>query len=90
MNHPSSVSSSKGRVLVVDDEHVLCDLVVDALLHFGFEAMSRTSADAALGVLASQSIDVVLSDLNMNGTSGLELCRKVVATKPDVPVVIMT
>jgi len=40
-----------GSVLVVDDERVTCDIVVDALVHFGFEAMSRTSADAALGVL---------------------------------------
>jgi DNA-binding NtrC family response regulator len=80
----------KARILVVDDERDTCDVLVEMLAHCGFEAASRTSADAALTLLASEDFDVVLSDLNMEGTGGLELCRQVAATHPDVPVVIMT
>ena len=80
----------KGRILIVDDERDICDSLADALAHFDFETVSRTSTEAALALVANEEFDVVLSDLNMQGMGGLGLCRQMAVLLPDVPVVIMT
>jgi two-component system response regulator HydG len=80
----------KGRILIVDDDRAMCEMLEGALARRGFEATSRTSADEASLLLGTQDFDVVVTDLNMQGTSGLELCQQVVANRPDVPVVVVT
>jgi DNA-binding NtrC family response regulator len=82
--------SARGRVLIVDDEASLCDLVVDHLRRDGFEASAHRRAEAALEELPERELDVVLTDLRMPGMSGAELCERIVASRPDVPVVVMT
>jgi DNA-binding NtrC family response regulator len=79
-----------GRILVVDDDRAMCQMLEGALKRRGFECLWKTSADEALQVIATDEFDVVLTDLNMAGTSGLELCQHVVANRPDVPVVVVT
>jgi DNA-binding NtrC family response regulator len=80
----------KGRILIVDDDRAMCEMLEGALKRRGFECASRTSAEEALQLLASEEFDVIVTDLNMQGTSGLELCQQVVANRPDVPVVVVT
>jgi two-component system response regulator HydG len=41
-------------------------------------------------VLEAEEVDVVLADLNMKGTNGIELCERVIASRPDMPVVLLT
>jgi two-component system response regulator HydG len=60
------------------------------LAYLGYDAPYRTSADAALALLATERFDVVLSDLGMKGRDGLDLCRQATADHPDTPVIIMT
>ena len=79
-----------GRVLIVDDDQSECELLETALGHRGFETSWRTSADAALALLAAEEFDVVLTDLNMPGLSGVDLCKRVAASQPDVPVIVVT
>src|SRR5580700_280175 len=80
----------KGRILIVDDDRAMCEMLEGALKRRGFDTASRTSADDALTLLATEDFDVIVTDLNMQGTSGLELCQQVVANRPDVPVVVVT
>ncbi len=81
----------KPRVLIVDDDEDLRELLREQVEAAGrFEARCVSGAGAALEALAEEPFDVVLTDLRMPGTSGTELCREIVATRPDVPVVIMT
>jgi two-component system response regulator HydG len=80
----------KGRALIVDDDRAMCEMLEGALVRRGFEATSRTSAAEALELLDTSDFDVVVTDLNMQGTSGLELCQQVVANRPDLPVVVVT
>jgi two-component system, NtrC family, response regulator AtoC len=80
----------QGSVLFVDDDQSMCDLVDTALAKRGFKVTSRTSADEAMLAVASEDYDVVVTDLNMTGMSGLDLCRRVVENRPDVPVVVVT
>jgi two-component system response regulator AtoC len=81
---------SEGRVLVVDDDAEMCSLVETGLKKRGWEVLSRNSGDAALELLAAEDVDVVATDLNMRGMNGLELCERVVANRPDIPVVVLT
>ncbi|MEO7328888.1 MAG: sigma 54-interacting transcriptional regulator, partial [Minicystis sp.] len=78
------------RVLLVDDDPAMCELLELDLRDRGFEVVSRPAANEALALLDEQMVSVVLTDLNMRGMSGIELCRRVAESHPDVPVVVIT
>jgi DNA-binding NtrC family response regulator len=79
-----------GRVLVVDDDRELCAWIEAGLGAHGFATESRTDPAAALAALRDADVDVVVTDLNMRGMHGLDLCERVVASRPDVPVLVIT
>jgi two-component system response regulator HydG len=79
-----------GRVLIVDDEQSMCDFLEATLSKKGYETASRTSADQAFELLDGKDYDLILTDLNMRDMTGLELCERVAASRPDVPVVLVT
>ncbi|MDP2304966.1 MAG: sigma-54 dependent transcriptional regulator [Pseudomonadota bacterium] len=81
---------SRPRVLVVDDDRAMCDLLEEALDELGFAATTRTAPAAALQALAELDFDVVVTDLNMAGGDGLALCARVAESRPDIPVIILT
>jgi two-component system, NtrC family, response regulator HydG len=78
------------RVLVVDDEQETCDLLKMVLEREGYTVATSTSAQAALELVGARDFDVVLTDLSMPEMGGLELCERVVGTRPNVPVVVIT
>ncbi|MGE3768503.1 MAG: sigma-54-dependent transcriptional regulator [Kofleriaceae bacterium] len=77
-------------VFVIDDEREMVDLIAIGLKKRGFSIVTFTSGADALAALASHDVDVVITDLNMKGVTGLEVCQKVVEDRPDVPVVVLT
>jgi len=79
-----------GRILVVDDERSMCEALAAGLAPRGFTVHWETSAEAGLALLETLEADVVLTDLNMGGMDGLALCERIVANRPDVPVVVIT
>jgi two-component system response regulator HydG len=79
-----------GRVLIVDDERSMCELLDVSLRKVGMEVAWRTSADEGLERLQAEDYDVVVTDLNMRGMNGIELCERIVANRPDIPVVVLT
>jgi DNA-binding NtrC family response regulator len=79
-----------GRVLVVDDDASMCDMLVSDLAEHGFTMAARTSAKAALEAVAPGAFDAVVTDLNMPGMDGLELCRAIAGEDPEVPVIVIT
>ena len=79
-----------GRVLIVDDERSMCEVLEAGLTPKGFVIKWTTSAPEALDLLHGTDVDVVLTDLNMRGMNGLELCERIVTNRPDVPVVVIT
>jgi two-component system, NtrC family, response regulator AtoC len=78
------------RVLVVDDDQSMCELLAEGLGSRGFAVESRASGGAALALLEGTDFDVVLTDLHLEGASGLELCERILARRADVCVVVMT
>jgi len=79
-----------GKVLIVDDDHAMCETIEVALRPRQFETSWRISAEEAVLALRNESFDVVLTDVSMPGISGIQLCEQIVANRPDVPVVVMT
>jgi two-component system response regulator HydG len=78
------------RVLVVEDDTNLCELIELGLGRRGFRVSWCTRARVALERLATDDFDVVLTDVNMPEGSGIELCRQIVADRRDLPVVVIT
>jgi CheY-like chemotaxis protein len=70
------------RILVVDDDREMCDLLDGALRRRGFEVETRTAADQAFALLADGDFDVVVIDLQMKGMNGLELCERITQNRP--------
>ena len=78
------------RILVVDDEPAMCQLVSDALVIQNLEPVTANSADQAMEIVRSQDLDVVLTDVKMPGRTGLELCGELTDLRPELPVIVMT
>ena len=81
---------TRARVLLVDDDLELADGLADALRARGFAVTWKPTADAALAVLDSEPWDVLVTDIKLDGMSGLALCERVVANRPDLPVILVT
>ncbi len=78
------------RVLIVDDDRTMCEYLEAELRARAFTTHAETSADAAFERLTAEDFDVVVTDLRMRGTGGLELCARIVQNRPDVPVIAIT
>jgi DNA-binding NtrC family response regulator len=81
---------TKGLVLVVDDDRSLCETLAVALPKHGFTVEWRTAPADAIEVLGAGAVDAVVTDLRLGTASGLDLCARVVADWPEVPVVLIT
>ncbi|HRG95692.1 MAG TPA: sigma-54 dependent transcriptional regulator [Polyangiaceae bacterium] len=68
----------------------MCDYLEAELVSRGFAVTTRTSARAALALLETEELDVVVTDLNLGGLDGLGLCAQVVEARPDLAVIIIT
>lgn len=64
------------RILIVDDEKMMIELLTDHLQDCGYEILSAVSAKEAVACLQKRP-DLILLDINMPGTDGLELCRSI-------------
>jgi DNA-binding NtrC family response regulator len=78
------------HVLIIDDDPSMLEMLQAELEARKYEVVTQTSPEAALRVLADQDFGVVLSDINMRGMSGVDLCREVVTLRGDTPVIVMT
>ncbi len=77
------------RVLVVDDDPALAEMLGIILRSEGFEPAFVSDGDAALGAFRREKPDVVLLDLMLPGTDGIEVCRQIRA-ESGVPIVMLT
>src|SRR5512145_1549255 len=80
------------RILIVDDDPLLCSLLRMALRRDGYETDERFSGQAALEYLATNKPDLILLDVMMADMNGFDVVRKL-RTNPDhdkIPVVFLT
>ncbi len=84
------VKSDK-TVLCVDDSEDLCELF-SVILSKSFNVLTCNSAEEALNILASTTVDVVVTDMSMGGMTGLELCSTIKnnVDYSHIPVIMLT
>jgi response regulator RpfG family c-di-GMP phosphodiesterase len=84
-------SDERPRILVVDDEVVICEVLRDFLSFEGFQVAVAGSGEEALDLLKLDPFfDVVLTDLKMPGMGGLDLMRRLERDRHDTVTIIMT
>ncbi|MDB4973874.1 MAG: Response regulator of zinc sigma-54-dependent two-component system [Myxococcaceae bacterium] len=81
---------TKTRVLLVEDDAAMGTLISRNLLRRDFEPVHVSSAADALNAVQTQDFSVVVSDVRLGGMTGLELCERLCARRPDVPVILIT
>ncbi|WP_339687772.1 sigma-54 dependent transcriptional regulator [Gimesia maris] len=83
-------NSDHPRILVIDDEQSMCELIEIDLRLRGLQVDWFTDATQAISAIDHNNYDVVLTDIRMPGTTGLQLCQQLTEFRPDIPVVLMT
>jgi len=81
------------HVLVIDDDHAVLGMVCDALEHHGMTVHSFSEGKAAMKLLEDPlgpPLDLVISDINMEGMDGFDVIHRVKSIHPSLPVVLMT
>ncbi len=81
---------SLAQILVVDDDAGFRSLILDILSEEGYTLIEAGTAEEALKILATQKIDLILSDQRMPGMDGLEMARRVKAVSPSPAIILMT
>jgi DNA-binding NtrC family response regulator len=78
------------RILVIDDERVLRELMREILERAGHYTIGAETPTRVLELLTDEELDLVVSDIVMPGLSGLELLDEIRARRPSLPVVLVT
>lgn len=78
------------HIVIIDDDQAMCEMLEAGLGRMGFKVTWRTSPSAADDILHEDSYDVVVADLHMPGEDGLALCRRLLRSRPDIPVIVIT
>jgi EAL domain-containing protein (putative c-di-GMP-specific phosphodiesterase class I)/ActR/RegA family two-component response regulator len=85
-----TVPEEETRILLVDDDTAVLKMLQRRLEKVGHRVVACSSGDQALAALTNEVFDVMVSDIQMPGTSGLNLLRAVREHDLDLPVVLMT
>jgi two-component system response regulator HydG len=78
------------RILLIDDDQDHCEILAATLVELGHEVSYTTSPRDALARVGCETFAAILTDLGMSDMGGLELCTRILGTRPDVPVIVVT
>jgi DNA-binding NtrC family response regulator len=78
------------KILVVDDELLLRDILYESLSNYGYEVLSASDADKAIEIVEKYQPVVALVDIKLPKTDGIELTKNLKAIKPDIIIIIIT
>ncbi|MCA9473742.1 MAG: sigma-54 dependent transcriptional regulator [Nitrospirales bacterium] len=81
---------ASARVLIVDDETETCSLLHEIMEKEGYDVHTTYDGQSALNVVKQQALDVVLSDIQMPGMSGIELLGAIHEHQPRTQVILLT
>ena len=83
-------SFAKASILVVDDDESIRKLLKKILERDGYACDTAENVDKALSKTAAQSFDLIISDINMPGKSGIELLKEIKKRYPNIPTLIIS
>ena len=87
---PLRTDGTPPRLLVVDDEESLADLLVEALSFQGYEVSSAASGTAALASIEAVRPDLVILDVNMPGLDGFAVAERLRSSGDQTPIIFLT
>ena len=80
----------KARVLVVDDDAGMRAMLASRLTTRDYQVATAASGAEAIAIAQAEEIDIVFSDVNMKGMNGVELCLRLLESRPQLPVILIT
>lgn len=82
----------KQKILVIDDDPIICRIVQKILEQNGYEVLLATNGNEGLGIAKSTSPDLILLDIMLPDIDGFEICRKLRGTEKtsDISIIMMT
>jgi two-component system response regulator PilR (NtrC family) len=80
----------RGKILIVDDEQSMRELLAIMLAREGYSVVAAESRAAAAAVLAAGPVDAVITDVKLPDGDGIEILRHVKAGSPETAVIVMT
>ena len=88
----SEIRGGDERILVVDDEEAIADLIRKMLESLGYKVTAFSSSVTALDTFQKQAedFDLIISDMTMPNMTGIELSKKILQIEPDMPIIICT
>ena len=81
---------SLARILAIDDEPSVIDMLSECLTENGYAIVSAQTGGDGLMLLELEHPDLVLLDLRLPGIGGLEVLRRIRMVRPDLPVIIIS
>lgn len=79
-----------GKILIVDDSPIVCEVAETLLQEAGFEVTTRTSAIGLSGMVYATKPAVVVLDIEMPGLTGVEACERIHRASPDTKVLFFS
>ncbi len=83
-------SSRNDKILVVDDDQRIRDLLRRYLVQEGFDVMQAEDAKALNRILLRETVDLIVLDLMLPGEDGLSICRRLRAANDKTPIIMLT
>lgn len=80
----------KGHILIIEDDQDMCEMLEFGLSRQDFRVCTYLKGQEGLAAITTTMPDVILTDINLPDINGLEVCREVVCTWPEIPVIMMT
>jgi DNA-binding NtrC family response regulator len=84
------MNTDSGKILVVDDDDSIRDVVSKMLCRLGYAVLSADSAESGLALFLKNKFDLVITDFSMSGMDGINLAYYIKEKSPSTQVVLMT
>ncbi|MBU1053228.1 MAG: response regulator [Proteobacteria bacterium] len=86
----TGVNPVKLKILILDDEPIVCKRLKPAFLKAGYEVETFTTSADAMERILEKKFDIVITDLKMEGVSGMEFLTEVKKQSPHTEIVVIT
>lgn len=89
MGAPDARLCPKRRILVIDDEPDMCDLMEEALSSVGYDVSTVEDGATAVELAKGEAFDLAITDQRMPGMSGIDTLSRLKQIDPDLPVIVL-